>query len=55
MQVELVEELVRKAFQIEDARDNIKPNSEWREMLIKDMLPLFAIFAKLVETECNER
>lgn len=55
MQVELVEKLVREAFQIEDIKDGCKPNVEWREYLIKDMLPLFTIFADLVETECNER
>ena len=55
MQVELVEKLVREAFQIEDIKYGYKPNVEWREYLIKDMLPLFTIFAELVETEVNER
>jgi len=55
MNVDVVEKLVREAFQIEDIKDNNKPNVEWREYLIKDMLPLFTIFAELVETECNER
>ena len=55
MQVEWVEKLVREAFQIEDIKYGYKPNVEWREYLIKDMLPLFTIFAELVETEVNER
>jgi len=55
MNAELVEKLVREAFQIEDNKDGNKPNIEWREYLIKDMLPLFTIFAELVETEVNER
>ena len=55
MQIELVEKLVREAFQIEDIKDGITPNVKAREYLIKDMLPLFTIFADLVETEVNER
>ena len=55
MNVDVLEKLVREAFQIEDIKNGCKPNIECREYLIKDMLPLFQIFAELVETECNER